>query len=117
MAAETLTGLRLNTAFVAEHIQPPRLGLQENTDRWQNRFPPILKNEKAARQWAASSLRENSSNGGIYRQNFLAKSYEPKKQGVKEFFRNNFFIFNNLENRLTAIGKSHFSCNSSLLGL
>ncbi|HZP64475.1 MAG TPA: hypothetical protein VFB28_13755 [Terriglobales bacterium] len=74
-------------------------------------------NEKAARQWAASSLRENSSNGGIYRQNFLAKSYEPKKQGVKEFFRNNYFVFNNLENRLTVIGKSHFSCNSSLLGL
>jgi len=33
-------------------------------------------------------FRENSSNGGEYRQNFLAKSYEPKKRGVKGFFPN-----------------------------
>jgi hypothetical protein len=38
--------------------------------------------------WAASSSRENSSNGVLNRQNFLAKSYEPKKQGVKEFLGN-----------------------------
>jgi hypothetical protein len=33
-------------------------------------------------------LRENSSNGGETRQNFLAKSYGPKKRGVKEIFVN-----------------------------
>jgi hypothetical protein len=42
-------------------------------------------NEKTARQKAAFSSRENSSNGGLDRQNILAKSYEPKKEGVKEF--------------------------------
>jgi hypothetical protein len=28
-----------------------------------------------------------------YRQNFLAKSYEPKKRGVKEFFGNKYHCF------------------------
>jgi hypothetical protein len=45
----------------------------------------------------AFSSRENSSDGGIDRQNFLAKSYEPKKARVKEFLRNNTFIFNTLQ--------------------
>jgi hypothetical protein len=45
-------------------------------------------NEKATRQKAASSSRENSSNGEFDRQNFLAKSYEPKKGGVKQFLGN-----------------------------
>jgi hypothetical protein len=43
--------------------------------------------------WAASSSRENSSNGVLNRQNFLAKSYEPKKQGVKEFLGNKRLCF------------------------
>src|SRR5438105_3766740 len=43
--------------------------------------------------WAASSSRENSSNGVLNRQNFLAKSYEPKKQGVKEFLGNKWLLF------------------------
>ena len=34
---------------------------------------------------AAFCSRENSSNGVGNRQNFLAKSYEPPKQGVKIF--------------------------------
>jgi hypothetical protein len=45
---------------------------------------------------AASSSRENSSNGGkeIFRQNFSwRKSYEPKKQGVKEFLGNKSLCF------------------------
>ncbi len=37
--------------------------------------------------------RENSSNGVLNRQNFLAKSYEPKKQGVKEFLGNKWLLF------------------------
>jgi hypothetical protein len=49
-------------------------------------------NEKAARQRGRPFLsRENSSNGGcFFRQNFLAKSYEPKKGGVKEFLGNKY---------------------------
>ena len=42
-------------------------------------------------------LRENSSNGGEYRQNFLAKSYEPKKQGVKGFLDNKRLCFQQLK--------------------
>jgi hypothetical protein len=44
-------------------------------------------NEKAARQRGRPFLsRENSSNGGcLFRQNFLAKSYEPQIRGVKRF--------------------------------
>jgi hypothetical protein len=46
-------------------------------------------NEKATlAMWAAFSFRENSSNGAKIRQNFLAKSYESKKGGVKEFLGN-----------------------------
>jgi hypothetical protein len=44
-------------------------------------------NEKAARQRGRPFLsRENSSIGGcFFRQNFLAKSYEPQIRGVKRF--------------------------------
>jgi len=41
----------------------------------------------------AFSFRENSSNGAKIRQNFLAKSYEPKKGGVKEFLGNKYLCF------------------------
>jgi hypothetical protein len=48
-----------------------------------------VENEKAARQLGQPFLsRENSSNGDQNRQNFLAKSYEPKKGGVKKFLGN-----------------------------
>jgi hypothetical protein len=40
--------------------------------------------------------RENSSNGDVNRQNFLAKSYEPKKQGVKEFLGNKYLCFQSI---------------------
>jgi hypothetical protein len=52
-------------------------------------------NEKAApATGAASSSRENSSNGGFkFRQNFLPKSYEPKNGGVKRFFLNKCLCF------------------------
>jgi hypothetical protein len=49
----------------------------------------IAANEKATlAMWVAFSSRENSSNGSKNRQNFLAKSYEPKKRGVKGFLGN-----------------------------
>jgi hypothetical protein len=48
-----------------------------------------IENEKAARQLGQPFLsRENSSNGDQNRQNFLAKSYEAKKGGVKKYLRN-----------------------------
>src|SRR5450631_1097930 len=50
-------------------------------------------NEKAARQRRPFLSRENSSNGGLNRQNFLAKSYESKKGGVKGFLRNKYLCF------------------------
>ena len=37
--------------------------------------------------------RENSSNGGKGRQNFLAKSYWPKNRSVKEFLGNKYICF------------------------
>jgi hypothetical protein len=42
---------------------------------------------------AAFSSRENSSNGGKIRQNFLAKSYEPKKPRVNKIFGNKYLCF------------------------
>ncbi|HKW66597.1 MAG TPA: hypothetical protein VJP04_04870 [Terriglobales bacterium] len=49
---------------------------------------------------AAFCSRENSSNGVQNRQNFLAKSYEPPKRGVKIFFQNNCLIFQLLTNNV-----------------
>ena len=42
---------------------------------------------------AAFSFRENSSNGAKIRQNFLAKSYGPKKGLVKGFLGNKYVCF------------------------
>jgi hypothetical protein len=55
-------------------------------------------NEKAARQQGDLFFsRENSSNGGCkFRQNFLPKSYGPKKQGVKQFLSNKCLYFQQL---------------------
>jgi hypothetical protein len=52
-----------------------------------------LQTKRPPWQWAAFSFRENSSNGAKNRQNFLAKSYEPKKGGVKEFLGNKYLCF------------------------
>jgi hypothetical protein len=50
---------------------------------------PYDENEKATRQLGQPFLsRENSSNGDQSRQNFLAKSYESKKGGVKKYLGN-----------------------------
>src|SRR5947209_12133867 len=61
---------------------------------------PIVVARKTKRppgNWAASSSRENSSNGGFkFRQNFLPKSYEPKNGGVKGIFVNKYLSFQQL---------------------
>jgi hypothetical protein len=57
-----------------------------------------LLNEKATRQQGQPFLQGRIVlTEVIHRQNFLAKSYEPKKAPVKEFLRNNTFIFNILQ--------------------
>ena len=53
-------------------------------------------NEKATRQWMASSFRENSSNEIEPVKTFWKKSYEPR-EGVSRFFWEiNIFIFNKI---------------------
>jgi hypothetical protein len=53
-----------------------------------------MQNEKATRQLGQPFLsRENSSNGDQNRQNFLAKSYESKKGGVKKYLGNKQLYF------------------------
>jgi len=55
------------------------------------------KTKRPPGNWAASSSRENSSNGGLkFRQNFLPKSYEPKNGGVKRFLGNKRYCFQQL---------------------
>src|SRR5689334_14814074 len=55
---------------------------------------------------AAFCSRENSSNGVQNRQNFLAKSYEPPKRGVKIFFQNKCFIFQLVTNNVISRTRS-----------
>jgi len=60
---------------------------------WVNRFTKQTKKPPGNRA-AFSFTRENSSNGGKKsRQNFLAKSYGPKKGGVKQFLLNKCLLF------------------------
>jgi hypothetical protein len=54
-------------------------------------FSQFTQNQKGhPATWVAFSLRENSPNGGQGRQNFLGKSYGPKKGGVKDFLGNKY---------------------------
>ncbi len=53
----------------------------------------MQKTKRPPGNWAASSSRENSSNGGKVRQNFLEKSYESKNGGVKRFLLNKCLCF------------------------
>jgi hypothetical protein len=65
---------------------PPATSISKSPGDVQTKRPPG--------NWAAFSSRENSSNGGLKtRQNFLAKSYEPKNGGVKRFLRNKRLYF------------------------
>jgi hypothetical protein len=50
----------------------------------------VIKTKRPLWQGVASSFRENSSNGQKSVKNFLAKSYEPKKGGVKGFLGNKY---------------------------
>jgi hypothetical protein len=53
--------------------------------------------EKATRQQGGLFSRENSSNGGLKnRQNFLAKSYEPKTRVSSKLLINKSFVFSRL---------------------
>jgi len=65
--------------------------------------------------------RENSSNGVKNRQNFLAKSYESKKGGVKKFLGNKYVCFQSLTKEVNSFGKCLIlrrkSAGSALTGL
>jgi len=53
-------------------------------------------NEKATRQWMASSFRENSSNEIEPAETFWKKSYEPPRGVSRIFWEINIFIFNKI---------------------
>jgi hypothetical protein len=55
-------------------------------------------NEKATRQWMASSFRENSSNEIEPVKTFWKKSYEPPEGVSRIFWEINIFIFNKIRN-------------------
>src|SRR3954454_7545256 len=89
LAAERLARLHYNAASIAEHRLAPSNGWTWTIPRSivrkiARRVPLIYEADRDQRKtkrppgnWAASSSRENSSNGGFrFRQNFLPKSYE-----------------------------------------
>jgi hypothetical protein len=58
-------------------------------------------NEKATRQKAAFSSRENSSNGGKAVKTFWRNLMSQKRGVSRNFWEININLFNNLQNRLT----------------
>jgi hypothetical protein len=64
-------------------------------------------NEKAARQQGDLLFsRENSSNGGLDSvKTFWTKSYEPKKQGVKQFLVNKCLCFHRVTEAINKLAK------------
>jgi hypothetical protein len=54
---------------------------------------PARKRKGRPATQAAFSSRENSSNGGKFRQNFMAESYECKKGCVNKFLGNKYVCF------------------------
>jgi hypothetical protein len=57
---------------------------------------PPLQTKRPPGNRAAFSLRENSSNGGLNRQNFLAKSYESASGVSRKLLRNKYRVFSGL---------------------
>src|ERR1700734_887572 len=100
----------LNDRELATELTNSRQRIRKNRGRVPGNFGVKtifrLQNEKATRQKAAFSSRENSSNGGLEsRQNFLPKSYEPKKGGVKRFLGNKCLYFQQLAKLMNIWGK------------
>ena len=62
-------------------------------ERWRTKHRELPSKGKGRPATATFSSRENSSNGGKPVKTFLAKSYEPQKQGVKKFFDNKYICF------------------------
>jgi hypothetical protein len=57
---------------------------------------------------AAFSSRENSSNGGKFRQNFMAESYERKKGCVNIYLGNKYLYFQQLTKKINMAQKWPF---------
>jgi hypothetical protein len=57
---------------------------------------------------AAFSSRENSSNGGKFRQNFMAESYERKKGCVNIYLGNKYLYFQQLTKKINMAKKCLF---------
>jgi hypothetical protein len=55
---------------------------------------------------AAFSSRENSSNGGKFRQNFMAESYERKNPCVNKYLGNKYLYFQPLTKKINMAWKS-----------
>jgi hypothetical protein len=70
---------------------------------------------------AAFSSRENSSNGGKFRQNFMAESYEWKKPCVNKYLGNKYLYFQQLTKKINMARKFPISrqntCGSQLTSL
>jgi len=75
---------------------------------WERKFTLGVPNEKATRQQGSLFSRENSSNGGLNRQNFLAKSYEPATRVSSKLLINKSFIFNALYKSCQKAGNASF---------
>src|SRR5260370_33781278 len=86
-----------------------RVGVANHTYGPQTKRPPGNR--------AASSSRENSSNGGLDRQNFLAKSYEPKTGVSRNFLENKFHVFNGLYTACQEVESASFSDKYRLLAI
>jgi hypothetical protein len=105
-AAKALICFQLCSALIAKHLLalPNAYSEYDSADA----FVPYS-NEKATRQQGGLFfLRENSSNGDLNRQNFLAKSYEPQTGVSSNFLGNNVFVFRGLYIDYQTLGSASF---------
>src|SRR6266516_544941 len=91
MASMRAQGWRFSRPHPAMNPPTP-LAIEKIPTAWTSGFT----NEKATRQQGGLFSRENSSNGGLGRQNFLAKSYEPETGVSRNFLGNKSCVFNGL---------------------
>jgi hypothetical protein len=73
------------------------------------------KNEKATRQWAAFSFRENSSNENEPVKTFWKKSYDPPRGVSSSFYEINSFIINKIRKWSTIDQVLHFETKIAAL--
>jgi hypothetical protein len=91
---------------VVRRILPPLITKRSTSG--QPRTKAEDENEKAARQWAAFSFRENSSNEVEPVKTFWKKSYEPLEGVSRNFSEINSFSFNKIQKWSIAAKVLHF---------